>query len=74
MQLDTYTLADFRDIIYDENSGEIRSAPRQRLLDWIENYLEQDNRSEDVIKYTVAYWNACMQEMVDLGSDVGLLS
>ena len=74
MQLDTDTLADFRDIIYDENSGEIRSAPRQRLLDWIENYLEQDNRSEDVIKYTVAYWNACMQEMVDLGSDVGLLS
>ena len=74
IQLDTDTLADFRDIIYDENSGEIRSAPRQRLLNWIENYLEQDNRSEDVIKYTVAYWDACMQEMVDLGSDVGLLS
>ncbi len=74
IQLDTDTLADFRDIIYDENSGEIRSAPRQRLLGWIENYLEQDNRSEDVIKYTVAYWDACMQEMVDLDSDVGLLS
>ena len=73
LQLEADTLSDFRDIIYDESSGEIRPAPRQRLLDWIENYLEQDNQSENVKKYTVAYWDTCLQEMVDPDSDLGML-
>lgn len=73
LQLETDTLSDFRDIIYDEGSGEIRESPRQRLLDWIENYLEQDNQSEGVKKYTVAYWDACLQELVEPDSDLGLL-
>jgi len=69
LQLEADTLSDFRDIIYDESIGEIREAPRQRLLNWIENYLEQDNQPEDVKKYTVAYWDACLQEMVQPDSN-----
>jgi hypothetical protein len=73
LQLEADTLSDFRDIIYDEGTGEIRPAPRQRLLDWIENYLEQENQSEEVKRYTVAYWDACLQGMVEPDSDLGLL-
>ena len=73
LQLEADTLSDFRDIIYDEGSGEIREAPRQRLLDWIANYLEQENQSEEVKRYTVAYWDACLQEIVEPDSDLGLL-
>ncbi|MDE0484919.1 MAG: DUF6178 family protein [Candidatus Poribacteria bacterium] len=73
LQLEVDTLSDFRDIIYDEGSGEIREAPRQRLLDWIANYLEQENQSEEVKRYTVAYWDACLQEMVEPDSDLELL-
>lgn len=73
LQLEDDTLSDFRDIIYDEGSGEIRESPRQRLLDWIANYLEQENQSEEVKRYTVAYWDACLQEMVEPDSDLGLL-
>lgn len=69
LQLETDTLSDFRDIIYDESIGEIRPAPRQRLLNWIESYLEQDNQPEDVKKYTVAYWDACLQGMVQPDSN-----
>ncbi len=69
LQLEADTLSDFRDIIYDESIDEIREAPRQRLLNWIENYLEQDNQPEDVKKYTVAYWDACLQEMVQPDSN-----
>ncbi len=63
LQLEVGTLSDFRDIVYDEDVGEIRAAPRQRLLDWIENHLEQDNRSDGLIQYSVAYWDICIQEM-----------
>ncbi len=73
LQLEADTLSDFRDIIYDESSGEIRSAPCQRLLDWIENYLEQDNQSDVVKQYTVAYWDACLKEMVDPDTNTGIL-
>ncbi len=73
LQLEANTLSDFRDIIYDEGSGEIRESPRQRLLDWIANYLEQGNQPEEVKRYTVAYWDACLQEMVEPDSDLGLL-
>lgn len=73
LQLEAGTLADFRDIIYDENSDEIRSPPRQRLLDWIENYLEQDNQPDDVRKYTAAYWDACITEVVNPDSNLGML-
>lgn len=69
LQLEADTLSDFRDIIYDESIGEIRDAPRQRLLNWVESYLEQDNQREDVKKYTVAYWDACLQEMVQPDSN-----
>ena len=65
LQLEVGTLSDFRGIVYDEDVGEIRNAPRQRLLDWIENYLEQDNRSDELIQYSVAYWDTCIQEMVN---------
>ena len=73
LQLEANTLSDFRDIIYDEGSGEIRESPRQRLLDWIANYLEQGNQPEEVKRYTVAYWDVCLQEMVEPDSDLGLL-
>ncbi|MCG9129550.1 hypothetical protein JT359_18325 [Candidatus Poribacteria bacterium] len=65
IHFDSDTLMDFRDIIYDENTSEIRSAPRQRLIDWIVEYLKQDNRSDDLVDYTVNYWDACIQEIVD---------
>ncbi len=73
LQLEVDTLSDFRDIIYDESSDEIRPAPRQRLLDWIENYLEQDNQPDDVRKYTMAYWDACLQEIADPDSNLAWL-
>ena len=47
-------------------------APRQRLLDWIAQYLEQDNQSEDIISYTVAYWDSCIQEIVNHKVDIGI--
>ena len=72
LQLETETLTDFRGIIYDETIGEIRPAPRQRLLDWIEQYLEQDNRPEDVINYAIAYWDTCLKEMVEPKVSIGL--
>lgn len=65
LHLDKDTLKDFRDIIYDEDTGEVRSATRQRLIDWIVDYLKQDNRSDELIKYTVIYWETCIQEIVD---------
>ena len=65
LHLDKDTLKDFRDIIYDEDTGEVRSAPRQRLIDWIVDYLKQDNRSDDLIEYTVIYWETCIQEIID---------
>ena len=54
---------DFRDIAYDENSGNIRPRARQRLLDWIEHYLKQDNQPEAVRQYATAYWDACLEEV-----------
>ncbi|RKU25148.1 hypothetical protein C6497_16505 [Candidatus Poribacteria bacterium] len=65
LHLDHDTLKDFREIIYDENTGEVRSAPRQRMLDWIVDYLKQDNRSDDLIKFAVIYWETCIQEIID---------
>ena len=65
LHLDKDTLKDFRDIIYDEDTGEVRSAPRQRLIDWIVDYLKQDNRSDDLIEYTVIYWETCIQEIIE---------
>ena len=65
LHLDHETLKDFREIIYDENTGEVRSATRQRLLDWIVDYLKQDNRSDDLIKFAVLYWETCIQEIID---------
>lgn len=64
-QIEPDTLDDFKDILYDDEVGEIRSTPRQRLLDWIENYLIEDNRTEEVIKYAVLYWNACLESLVN---------
>lgn len=68
-QIESGSLDDFIDIIYDDSIGEIRTAPRQRLLDWIENYLGQDNRSQDVIHYAGLYWNACLASLVNPDSD-----
>lgn len=65
LHLDNDTLKDFRDIIYDENTDEVRPAPRQRMIDWITDYLKQDNRSDDLIKYSVIYWETCIQEIID---------
>lgn len=69
LQLDTDTLGDFRDIIYDNDTEEIRQAPRQRLLDWIEQYLKQDNQPDEIITYTVAYWDTCLREISNLNAD-----
>lgn len=65
LHLDNDTLKDFRDIIYDENTDKVRPAPRQRMIDWITDYLKQDNRSDDLIKYSVIYWETCIQEIID---------
>ncbi len=70
LQLEVDTLSDFRDVVFDEEAGEIRAAPRQRLLDWIENYLEQDNRSDEFIRYCVLYWDTCLREMLDPHPDL----
>ena len=65
LQLEPDTLLEFSNIIIDENSKEIRQAPRQRLLDWIDSYLEQDNQSDTVKQYAAAYWDACLQALMD---------
>ena len=70
-QIEPDTLDDFKDILYDENIGDIRTTPRQRLLDWIDNYLREDNRSEDVIKYAVHYWDTCLESLVNPEANVG---
>lgn len=64
-QIEPDTLEDFKDIIYDESIAETRSAPRQRLLDWIEEFLKQDNRYDDIIDYAVSYWDSCLTALVD---------
>ena len=61
MELDEFN--DFRDIVYDEDSENIRPRARQRLLDWIEHYLKQDNQPEAVRQYAAAYWNVCLEEI-----------
>lgn len=64
-QIEPDTLEDFKDIIYDESIAETRSAPRQRLLDWVEEFLKQDNRYDDIIDYVVSYWDSCLTALVD---------
>ena len=63
-QVESDTVEDFKDIIFDEKTREIRSAPRQRLLEWIENYLAQYNRSDDEIRCAVNYWDSCLQSLI----------
>ena len=65
LQLEPDTLSEFRNIIIDENSQQIRQEPRQRLLDWINSYLEQDNQSDTVKQYGAAYWDNCLQEFIN---------
>ena len=70
-QIESDTLDDFKDIMLDDGNGEIRAAPRQRLLEWIENYLAQYNRSDDKIRYAVNYWDTCLENRVNPESDRG---
>lgn len=65
LQLEPDTLSEFHNIIIDENSQQIRQEPRLRLLNWIDSYLEQDNQPDTVKQYTGAYWNACLQELIN---------
>ncbi len=69
-QIESDTLQDFKDIIYDDNIEEIRTAPRQRLLDWIQDYLEQSNRSDNEIRYAVNYWDTCLKTLINPESDI----
>lgn len=64
-QIEPDTLEDFKEIIYDERIAETRSAPRQRLLDLIEEFLKQDNRYDDIIDYAVSYWDSCLIALLD---------
>lgn len=68
-QIEPDTLEDLKDIIFDDSIEEIRPAPRQRLLEWIENYLAQSNRSNDEIRYAVNYWDTCLKTLVNPESD-----
>ena len=43
------------------------------LLDWIESYLEHDNQSDTVKQYTAAYWDACLQELINPNSQLEML-
>ena len=73
LQLEPGTLSDFCEIVLDEDTNEIRQAPRQRLLDWIDSYLEQDNQSDSVRLYAVAYWDSCLQALTTPNSDLAML-
>ncbi len=68
-QIESDAFEDFKDIIYDDNNHEIRTPPRQRLLEWVENYLAQYNRSDDEIRYAVTYWDTCIETLVNPESD-----
>ncbi len=57
-KLDDDTLADFTEIVYTD--GEISPPIRQRLLDWIAQYLEKSEQSEAVRAYAIAYWDECL--------------
>lgn len=73
LQLESDTLSDFCEIVLDEDTNEIRQAPQQRLLDWIENYLEQDNQSDSVKQYVAVYWDACLQALKNPSPDLEML-
>ena len=73
LQLESDTLSDFCEIVLDEDANEIRQAPQQRLLDWIENYLEQDNQSDAVKQYVAVYWDACLQALKNPSPDLEML-
>lgn len=73
LQLESDTLSDFCEIVLDDDVNEIRQAPQQRLLDWIENYLEQDNQSDSVKQYVAVYWGACLQALKNPSPDLEML-
>ncbi len=73
LQLEPDTLYEFRNIIIDQDSKQIRQEPRRRLRNWIESYLEQDNQSDTVKQYAAAYWDACLQELINPDSQLEIL-
>ena len=59
--LDVDDLQNFRDIAYDAESGEIRKTAQERLLKWIEHYLDLARAPDEVKAYTAAYWRECLK-------------
>jgi hypothetical protein len=53
---DNDDLKNLRDVAYDSESGQIISVTFDRLVDWIQHYLDRASLSEQVTNYAVAYW------------------
>ncbi len=60
LQLDYDALNDFTELAYTD--GQISNAIRQRLLDWIKQYLDQHHQPHAVQQYAAAYWDECLHD------------
>ena len=53
---DNGDLKNLRDVAYDSESGQIIGDTCDRLINWIQLYLDRDSLSEQVKNYAAAYW------------------
>ena len=53
----------FHDIAFDTENNSIKTETRDRLLGWIEHYLKEMGRGEEVREYAVNYWRHCLQQV-----------
>ena len=49
-------LKNLHDVAYDSESGQIIGDTCNRLINWIQHYLDRDSLSEQVKNYAIAYW------------------
>ena len=58
---DNDDLKNLREVAYDSESGQIIGDSSDRLIKWIQHYLDRDSLSERVKNYAVAYWQDALK-------------
>ncbi len=58
---DNDDLKNLREVAYDLESGQIIGDSSDRLIKWIQHYLDRDSLSERVKNYAVAYWQDALK-------------
>ncbi|MDE0298848.1 MAG: DUF6178 family protein [Candidatus Poribacteria bacterium] len=58
---DSSDLNNLQDIAFDTDSGHIKRATCERLINWINRYLDLAALSDEVKNYAVAYWQDAMK-------------